>query len=289
MKTIKLKTPAKINLTLEVLRKLPDGFHELRSVMAKVFGLYDEISITFEPEKDHIIVKSSNNGMPLDEKNICFKMTKKFFEETGNSAGVRIDIGKNIPIGAGLGGGSSDGAATLKILNRYFGQPLSKKKLIKMASEIGKDIPFFFSEKNSALIEGSGERISKIFDAPKLNLLLVNPKIHISTKYAFADLSPILRKIKRIPGISAGMMKALKKRDADLASKYLYNDFEIVMEKKYPVIKEIKNDLLAFGASGALMSGSGSTVFGIFKNRKESVAAKKKMKVKYPDFFVEIG
>lgn len=289
MKTIKLKTPAKINLTLEVLRKLPDGFHELRMVMAKIFGLYDEISITFESGKEYIIVKSSNNGIPLGEKNICFKATKKFFEETGKSAGIKINIKKNIPIGAGLGGGSSDGAATLKILNKYFKNPLLAKKLIKIASEIGKDVPFFFSEKNLALIEGAGEKISKTFNSSKLNLLLINPKIHISTKHAFAELSPIIKKIKRIPGISEKMIESLKKGNADSISRYLYNDFEIVMEKKYPVIKEIKNNLLDVGASGALMTGSGSTIFGIFKSRKEILAAKKKMKIKYPDFFVEIG
>jgi len=289
MKTIKLKAPAKINLTLEVLRKLPNGFHEVRFTMARINNIYDEISIIFESGKKYIIVKSSNNGIPLNEKNICFKATKIFFEETGKSAGVSIYIKKNIPIGAGLGGGSSDGAATLKILNKYFHHPVSDKRIIEMASEIGKDIPFFFSSKGASLIEGMGEKISETFIFPKSNILLVNPNIHISTKHAYERLSPIIEKIKRKENISRKMMAAIKKNDVGLIAKYLYNDFEIILEKEQSIIKEIKDELIKLGALGALMTGSGSTVFGIFKNRKEILAAKRKMKIKYPDFFVEIG
>ncbi len=289
MKTIKLKAPAKINLTLEVLRKLPDGFHELRTVMSKIFGLYDEISITFYPKKEGISVESGNNGIPLDERNICFKVAKKFFEKAKKSAGIKIYIKKNIPVGAGLGGGSSDGAATLKILNKYFHHPVSDKKIIEMASKIGKDIPFFFSSKGASLIEGMGEKISETFIFPKINILLVNPNIHISTKHAYERLSPIIEKIKRKENISRKMMAAIKKNDVGLIAKYLYNDFEVILEKEQSIISEIKDELIGLGASGALMTGSGSTIFGIFKNRKEILAAKRKMKIRYPDFFVEIG
>jgi 4-diphosphocytidyl-2-C-methyl-D-erythritol kinase len=289
MKTIRLKAPAKVNLILEVLRKLPSGFHELRTVMAKIPSLYDEISITFCLGKEGIFLKSDNKIIPLDEKNICFKSAKKFLEKTGKSVGIKIDIKKNIPIGAGLGGGSSDGAATLKILNKYFHHPISEKQLIKLGAEVGKDIPFFFSLKNAAFIEGAGEKISKVFDLLKMDILLVNPKIHISTKQAYEKLSPEIKKIARKDNASSKMMLAIKNKKLDLISKYLYNDFEIVIEKEYPVIKEIKDKLKNLGASGALMTGSGSTVFGIFKDRRKALMAKKEMKKCYPKFFVEIG
>jgi 4-diphosphocytidyl-2-C-methyl-D-erythritol kinase len=289
MKTIKLKAPAKINLTLEVLRRLPNGFHEVRFTMARINNIYDEISITFYPKKEGISVESSNNGIPLDERNICFKVAKKFFEKAKKSAGIKIYIKKNIPVGAGLGGGSSDGAAVLKILNKYFNSPLSEKQLMEIGSEVGKDIPFFFSSQDVSFVEGMGEKISETVKFPKINILLVNPGIHISTKHAYERLSPIIEKIKRKENVSRKMMAATKKKDASLIARYLYNDFEIILEKEQSIIKEIKDELIKLGALGALMTGSGSTVFGIFKNRKEILAAKRKMKIKYPDFFVEIG
>lgn len=289
MKTIKLKAPAKVNLTLEVLRKLPNGYHEIRFVMVRVDNVYDEISISFYPGKEGIMVESSNNGIPLDERNICFKVAKRFFEETGKSVGIKIYIKKNIPVGAGLGGGSSEGAAVLKILNKYFNHPLSKAKLMQIGSEVGKDIPFFFSSQGASLVEGMGEKISKTFTFPKINILLVNPHINISTKHAYERLSPIIKKMKKRDNISKEMIASIKKKDAELIAKHLYNEFEIILGKEQSIIKEIKDGLIGLGALGALMSGSGSTVFGIFKKRKEAIVAKKKMKMKYPDFFVEIG
>ena len=287
MKTIKLKAHAKTNLTLEVLRKLPSGFHEIRTVMTKLPDLYDEISIKFISEKNTIALKSNSNKMPLDETNICFKVAKAFFEKTKKSCGIEIYIEKNIPIGAGLGGGSSDGAAVLKILNKHFRYPLSRKQLIETASKIGKDIPFFFSEKNSALIEGAGEKIKKIFTMPKLNILLINPNIHISTKWAYENLSPLLGKIKRKEKLAQKIMLAAKKKDMNLISKYLYNDFEILVEKEYPLIKKLKQELLENGARGTLLSGSGSTVFGIFKTKKILLTAKNNLLKKYPEFMIK--
>ena len=289
MKTIKLKAPAKINLTLEVLERLPNGYHQIRFVMAKVPALYDEISITFDPKKEEIKVKSNTNGIPLDERNICFKAAKKFFEKTGKKSGIKIYIKKNIPVGAGLGGGSSDGAATLKILNKYFKYPFSDKKLSELGAEIGKDIPFFFSPKSGALVEGMGEKITKTFELPKLNLLLVNPRIHISTKHAYERLTSEIAKIKKRKNISQKMTNAVKNKNIELISKYLYNDFEIILKKEQPIIKEVKENLVSLGASGTSMTGSGSTVFGIFKNRQSALNAKNKIKIKYPDFIVKLG
>lgn len=287
MKTIKLKAPAKINLTLEVLRKLPSGFHKIRTVMTQLSDLYDEISINFIAEKNTITLKSNAKNMPLDETNICFKVAKAFFGKTKKSGGIEIYLKKNIPIGAGLGGGSSDGAAVLKILSKHFHHPLSQKQLIEMAAKIGKDIPFFFAEKNSALIEGAGEKIKKTFAMPKLNILLINPNINISTKWAYENLSPLLGKIKREEKLAQKIMLAAKKKNINLIAKYLHNDFEILVEKEYPLIKKLKNELLENGASGALMSGSGSTVFGIFKSKKILLTAKNNLLKKYPQLLIK--
>lgn len=281
------KAPAKINLTLEVLRKLPSGFHELRTIMTKLPDLSDEISVIFNSKKDGIVIKSDSRKMPSDEKNICYKVAKSFLKKTKEKIGLEIRIKKNIPVGAGLGGGSSDGAAVLKILNNHFKSPLSQKQLINLASKIGKDIPFFFSEKNSALIQGCGEKITQAFEIPPLNILLVNPKIHVATNLAYAKLSPLLAKIKRKTKISDSMIAAAKRGDAKTVAKYLHNDFEMVMEKEYPVIKKIKKEILDLGADGSLMSGSGSTVFGIFATKKALLEARKKLKKKYPNFLVK--
>lgn len=289
MKIFKLKAPAKINLTLEVLRKLPNGFHEIRSVFLKLPNIHDEILVTFFPKKTGVTLKSRNKKIPLDEKNICFKVAKKFFETTGKSVGISISIKKNIPIGSGLGGGSSDGAVILKILNQYFNFPLSQKKIIEIASEVGKDIPFFFAGKNTALIEGAGEKIGKVFETGKSNFLLVNPNVHVETKEAYGILSPVISKMKNRKNFSKEMIAALKKRKTNYISRCLYNDFEMVMNKKHPIISELKKKLIELGASGSLMSGSGSTVFGIFEDRKKMLKAERMMKKIYPKFFVKIG
>ncbi len=285
--TSKLKAPAKINLTLEVIKKLPSGFHEIRTVMTKLPDLYDEIFVAFDSKKSGISIRSNSRKIPSDEKNICHKVAKSFLKKIKKNVGLEIRIKKNIPVGAGLGGGSSDGAAVLKILNKHFKFPLSQKQLVNLASKIGKDIPFFFSEKNSALIEGTGEKISQTFEVPPLNILLINPQIHIATPLAYAKLSPLLRKIKRKTKISESMIAAANNGNSKKIAKYLHNDFEIIMKKEYPIIKRLKEEFLALGADGSLMSGSGSTVFGIFESKKALSEARKKLSKKYPKFLVK--
>lgn len=288
MKKVKVKSPAKINLTLEIVKKLPSGFHGLRSVMVKTENLYDEIEIIFDEKKDGIKIFCDDKNIPTDEKNICWKIAEKFFEISGKKIGIEIKIKKRIPALAGLGGGSSNGASVLLALNEYFDNILNFKKLIEVASEVGKDIPFFLQKENCAYVSGAGEKLKPIANFPKLNFLLVNPKGEISTGWAYGELDRkmwFMENEKR-KNIS---QKLARKNNLGEISGLLYNDFEIVAEEKFPIIKELKNCLISFGALGASITGKGPTIFGIFKTKKEALKVKEILEKKYRDFFVEIG
>jgi 4-diphosphocytidyl-2-C-methyl-D-erythritol kinase len=285
-----ISCPAKLNLTLEVVQKMKNGFHELRTVMVKLPNLKDQLEIDIIPGKNNIEIVCDDLNIPTDDRNICYKAARSFLEKVGQkNLKVKIKIKKQIPVGAGLGGGSSDAAGVFKVLNQYFKYIFSKKELIEMAAEIGKDIPFFFSKKDGALIGGAGEKILEEFDFRKGHFLIVNPNIHISTPEAFSDLKKsqwFLGNIKR-ENVSNNFLKSLKKEEC--FEKYFYNDFEISIERKYSIIKEIKQSLLTFGADGVLMSGSGSTVFGYFKNKRKISLVKEKLQRNYGNFLIEIG
>jgi 4-diphosphocytidyl-2-C-methyl-D-erythritol kinase len=278
--------PAKLNLTLEVVRKMKNGFHELRTIMVKLPQLKDELEIEIIPNENIIEIVCDNPNIPTDNRNICCKAVKIFLKKINKKVGVRIKIKKKIPVGAGLGGGSSDAAGVLKALNQYFQEKISEKELIEIAAEIGKDIPFFFSKKDGALIGGAGEKILEEFNFNKGYFLIINPKIHISTPEAFSGIKEnqwFLGDTRR-ENISNIFLKSLKKENG--FEKCLYNDFEISIERRYPIIKEIKQSLLAFGADGALMTGSGSTVFGWFRNKNKMIKAEKILKERYQKFLV---
>jgi 4-diphosphocytidyl-2-C-methyl-D-erythritol kinase len=278
--------PAKLNLTLEVVRKMKNGFHELRTIMVKLPQLKDELEIEIIPNENIIEIVCDNPNIPTDNRNICCKAVKIFLKKINKKVGVRIKIKKKIPVGAGLGGGSSDAAGVFKVLNQYFQEKISEKELIEIAAEIGKDIPFFFSKKDGALIGGAGEKILEEFNFNKGYFLIINPKIHISTPEAFSGIKEnqwFLGDTRR-ENISNIFLKSLKKENG--FEKCLYNDFEISIERKYPVIKEIKQSLLAFGADGSLMTGSGSTVFGWFRNKNKMIKAEKILKERYQKFLV---
>ena len=159
MKTIKTISPAKINLTLEIIEKMPDGFHTLRSVMLKTANLYDEMDFIFDEKQVGIQIICTDPNIPTDEKNICWKIAEKFFTVSGKKVGLTIKIKKNIPALAGLGGGSSNGATTLLALNQYFGKPLKLEALVALAATVGKDIPVFLLPEQAVLVSGAGEKL----------------------------------------------------------------------------------------------------------------------------------
>ncbi len=289
MNKIKTISPAKINLTLEIIKKLPSGFHGLRSVMVKTENLYDEMEIIFDEKKEGIKIFCDDKSIPTDEKNICWKIAEKFFEKTKRRVGVEIEIKKRIPALAGLGGGSSNGASVLLALNDYFEDSLNFNKLVTLAAQVGKDIPFFLQKESCAYVSGAGEKLKPIKNFPKLNFILINPKGEIGTGWAYGELDKRMwfMEDEKRKDISRRLIK--NSSSLEIMSNWLYNDFEIVAEEKFPIIKEIKNGLISFGALGASITGKGPTVFGIFKTKKEALKVKEIFEKKYPEFFVEIG
>jgi len=285
----KVVSPAKINLTLEIIKKTSSGFHELRTIMVKLPKIKDELEFEIKPGARKIKISCDDPDIPLNEKNICYRAVSVFLDVLKKEIEISIKIKKRIPVGAGLGGGSSNAASTFLVLNEYFKKPFSKKELIVLAAKIGKDIPFFFSDKEGALVGGLGEKILEEFDFDRGFFLIVNPGVNISTSEAYSGLVERVWFIHNLSreNLSRKFLKILKSEGA--FETCFYNDFEIYIENKYPVIKEIKQTLLVFGADGVLMSGSGSTVFGYFMDKKRMFKARKEIVNWQKDFLVISG
>lgn len=262
MESLLLKAPAKVNFRLDVLKKRPDGYHELRMIMQRI-DLCDEIELSLHKEPG-ISLSCDHAFIPQDKRNIVWKAAEKILELSTKNVGISIKLKKNIPVAAGLGGGSSDAAATLMGLNQLLGTGLTDEELMAIGVGLGADVPFFIFKK-PALAEGVGEKLSPLEQIPKLWLILVNPGIHVSTSWVYRNLNLTSEKVTaKIP--------ILYKSSADVAS-ILSNDLEAVTLNKYPVIGKIKEELTAAGADGTLMSGSGSTVFAVFANESAARSA----------------
>ncbi|WP_086348406.1 4-(cytidine 5'-diphospho)-2-C-methyl-D-erythritol kinase [Candidatus Enterococcus clewellii] len=250
------KAPAKINLGLDALYKREDGYHELEMVMASV-DLADRLFFETLTE-NQIIIETDNSFIPVDQKNHAFAaaelVKKKFQIETG----VRIYIEKRIPVAAGLAGGSSDCAATLRGLNRLWNLGLSNQDLADLGSEIGSDVPYCI-EGGTAFVTGRGERIEKMPPMPQCWVVLVKPKMSVSTGSIFGSLSFNSIQHPDIPALKAAVMA----NDYDKMTQTIGNALEGVTIQKHPVVQQIKDRMLKFGADAALMSGSGPTVFAL--------------------------
>ncbi|MDD3293803.1 MAG: 4-(cytidine 5'-diphospho)-2-C-methyl-D-erythritol kinase [Geobacteraceae bacterium] len=257
MKTVKLLAPAKINYRLDVIRKRPDNYHDLRMVMQRI-ALYDEIEITLSGTSG-IRVSCNRDSVPGGPGNIAWKAAEALLSRVDSGMGVDIRITKNIPVAAGLGGGSSDAATVLMGLNGILGLNLPLDELMSLGLKLGADVPFFIFGK-TALAEGVGERLTEVHGLPKVWLVLVNPNVHVSTAWAYQSLQLTKDKVvDKLPQFCNRL------RDVcDLLS----NDLEFVTIKSYPVVQEIKELLLLKGAAGVLMSGSGPTVFGVFESEE---------------------
>ena len=259
MKSIKIKSPAKINLGLKVIGKRSDGYHNIETIFQMV-SLYDDITLT---ESDTgITLHSNNRDIPLNGKNLTYKAAYLLRERTGVKKGVKIEIDKNIPISAGLGGGSSNAAATLLGLNYIWELRLSKEDLLSIARLLGADVPFFLSGVR-ALGTGRGDELQILPVTHKFYVILINPRLSISTEWVYKNLK--LELTKDIKNINIKKFISGKGEIGNIRD-ILSNDLESVVIEKYDVIGRMKELLLSAGASGSLMSGSGSTVFGIFKD-----------------------
>jgi len=272
---------AKINLYLKIGKKLSSGYHNLQSVMQRI-ELSDNISI--EPiNEDRIIVKSTSPELATEE-NLAYKVALLLKKKFKVKHGVKIFVEKNVPLEAGLGGGSSNVATTLLNLNKLWGLKLKEKQLVELASQIGSDVPFFIGE-NAALVEGIGDKIKRIKKSFSINIVLINPGFRVSTKWAYSSFDKQKPKIKTKANISS-LVKAIEKKDIKEIANNLYNDFEPIVTKKYKVINEIKNNLLRNDALNALVSGSGPTVFGIFNSIYEARETFFKIQYDYPFVFL---
>jgi len=258
MKYIEIKAPAKINIGLNIVEKRDDGFHNLETFFYPIHDLFDilifELADSFSFHCDDKLVSN-------DKDNLVLKSVRLLEEFTGINFLVKIELQKKIPIGAGLGGGSSDAAATLISLNELFGLKIPYETLVNLALQLGSDVPLFLKAK-PAIGKSRGEvLILKEFEFP-YHIVIVNPKIHISTKDAFQNISPKKAKIN-YDNVFQSLDSFLNNKER------IVNDFEEFVFTKHPEIKFIKESLIKYGSEFSLMSGSGSTVYGLFKEKIE--------------------
>ncbi len=266
MNRIELNARAKINLSLDVLKKRPDGYHELRMIMQTV-ELHDRVLL--ERMEDGIEIASNSPWIPSGPGNIAYKAADLLIKEFGIKEGIRISIDKKIPVAAGLAGGSSDAAAVLKGINAMFGLGLSEEELARRGKSIGADVPYCIRG-GTMLAEGIGEALSKISPLPGVDIVLVKPRISVPTAWVYKNL--VIDKIVQRPDTDK-LIDAVKQKNLKVLAKNMVNVLENVTIKKYTVISDIKDRLLEYGALGSMMSGSGPTVFGIFSDRASAAKA----------------
>lgn len=266
----------KINLALDVLHKREDGYHEIRSIMQQI-SLSD--SLEFKEQHTGVSIQCDNGNVPLNEDNLIYKAWDKMSKIVGTKAGISVRINKNIPVAAGLAGGSGNGSATLLALNHIWGLKLELRELMEIGRTIGADIPFCLLG-GTALAEGIGEKLTPIEPFNNKSILLINPGIEISSGYVYS----LLRlKEERLP--IDDLINHIKADDIIKVGATLGNVMEDAILPKYPVIDEIKSRMVELGSLGSLMSGSGSSVFGIFEDPDRCEFAKNKLIGDYPYVF----
>lgn len=279
MKTIKLRAYGKINFALDVISKRSDGYHDVEMIMQSI-GLYD--LITIKETICGIRLNSNCKSIPLDENNIAYKAAELIITHTGIDRGVDIYLHKNIPVAAGMGGGSADAAAILKGLNELWSLGLCIRELMDFALSLGADVPFFILG-GTALACGIGEKLTPIKALEDVLMLIVKPDFGVSTAqvYSMFDIS----KITERPSMPL-MIDALRTRNLAAIGKNLCNVFEHVVCAMHPEVSEIKRQMIRKGALGSLMSGSGPTVYGIFENYVQAEELYKTFKERYPESYL---
>lgn len=268
MKDYIMESYGKVNLALDILYKRSDGYHEIKSIMQRI-NLKDRL--IFKEIKEGIIIESNHSQVPIDSTNLVYRAWEKLIELTGKTRGVKITIEKNIPIAAGLAGGSSNGATALIGLNKLWDLKLTEVELMKIGRKLGADVPFCIMG-GTALAEGVGEKLTRLKSFSNKHILLANPGIGISTVYAYGRLKSLDHKID-----IEGMISSIEEDNLkDVAGK-MGNAMEDSMIEEYPIIGDIKKIMLENGALGSLMSGSGSTVFGLYDDEEKMKFTEKKL------------
>lgn len=271
MQELIIESYGKVNLALDVLYKREDGYHEINSIMQQI-NLKDKL--IFKEHREGIIIESNNNEVPLDSSNLVYRAWEKMKSISGINRGIHIRIEKNIPIAAGLAGGSSNGAATLKALNTLWGLNLSQDELMNIGKSLGADVPFCIMG-GTAHAQGIGEKLTALKPFKDKFLLLGNPGIGISTAYAYSKLD--------LSGMRYDMdelIQSMENEDLPSVARNLKNRMEAAIIKENSIIGEIKRLMIKNGALGALMSGSGPTVFGLFDDQDKLIFTHRKLSEK---------
>ena len=271
------KAYAKLNISLDVTARRPDGYHEMLMVMQTV-SLCDELTLT--PGGSGVRARSNLHYMPHDERNLAVRAALRWREASGfnGPGGLEIDIRKRIPVGAGMGGGSSDAAAVLRALDRAAETPLGPEALAALAGAIGSDVSFCLTG-GTMLATGRGELLQPLPDMPPCRFVIVKPSFSISTPELFRRLDAASL---RIHPDTAGLLDALRAQDLPVLARRMYNVFEDVDDRRMRSIRQIKGELLDGGALGAVMTGTGSAVFGVFAEAEAAEACCAKLKQEYP-------
>lgn len=276
---MKVKAYGKVNLSLDIVGKREDGYHFLEMIMQTI-DLYDVINVVKIPSG--IEIKCNKNYVPTDRRNIAYRAAELFLETFKIKSGVRIEIEKNIPVAAGLAGGSTDGAAVIKAMNDLFNVNVPKEKLAAIGVAIGADIPFCIYG-GTALIKGIGEEVTPLKSFQNHILVLVKPNFGVSTKEVYGSID--IKKIHKHPNTKA-LIQAIEREDEKFISRNMKNVLENVTLNKHRVLKDIKHEMIKMGAEGSLMSGSGPTVFGIFDNMLEAQKCYDAMKKNFNEVYI---
>ncbi len=266
MEAFTLQAMAKVNLGLDVIRRLENGYHQVKMIMQTI-DLYDEL--TFEKAETGIQLHIDGADLPADESNLVWRTAGMIMEEYDIRGGVRIVLRKRIPMAAGLAGGSTDAAAVFHGMNRLFSLGMEKEQMQRLGVLIGADVPFCLVG-GTMLSEGIGEKLTPVPGRARAFLVIAKPDISVSTKYVYENLH--VETITHHPDIDS-VEAALRAGDMEQMGRCMENILETVTEKKYPVITEIKAQLKSLGAVTALMSGSGPSVFGMFRTKEQAEAA----------------
>lgn len=276
MEEINVKAHAKLNISLDVTDRRSDGFHNMVMVMQTV-SLADDVRICLN-STGRVRARTNMHFIPGDERNLAVKAALRYFREIGeNVRGADIEIQKRIPVGAGMGGGSSDAAAVLRGLNELFGHRLSEQRLEEISGDVGSDVPFCVRG-GTALAKGRGEILSTLPKLPDCTFVICKPEFSISTPELFKRLDMI--RSHHHPD-TAGIIDALEKRDIRQLCRRMYNVFENVEDRRMKCVSEIKGRLLDHGALGAVMTGTGSAVFGVFTDESAAASACGELKKSY--------
>lgn len=279
---VSVKAPAKLNLSLDIVGKRPDGYHDVAMVLQAI-SLYDTIKLSIDKDDltDKITLSCNDPLIPLDESNIVCKSVRQFYKFSDvKPCNINIDINKTIPSQAGLAGGSTDGAATILALNYIFDTKYDIKTLAEIASRVGADVPFCLYG-GTMLAKGTGTTLSKLPSIPKCFFVVVKPSVSVSTKEAYDACDS--RPYKQF-SFTNEVVKKICEKNVRAMSDVLYNEFEAVLNLED--INEVKKDLRKNKALGTSMSGSGSVVYGIFLEKKKAKKCIEKLKDKYSNIYL---